>query len=227
MDILSQIIKSDVFSNPEIVDQILTMLAAGHETTSSALTWVAYLLSTHPEAQRRLREEIRGNISSLDDEIDHQLIDSLPYLNAVCNETLRLYPTVPITVRAAIRDTMIGDVPVAKGTTLLLCPWAINRSRQFWGDDAEQFLPDRWMQKGTGKTGGARTNYANITFLHGSRSCVGRDFAQGELKCLVAALIGRYQLELDMPEHRVFPAGVITTKPKNGMYLKLTTIDGW
>ena len=226
-DILSQIVGSNVFSDQEIVFQILTMLAAGHETTSSALTWVAYLLSVNKPMQDRLREEIRGAIGSLGDEIDYQVVDALPYLNAVCNETLRLYPTVPITVRESIKDTFLGSQPVEKGTTLLLCPWAINRSPQFWGTTAEQFDPERWMGKGNGNTGGASTNYAVITFLHGSRSCIGQNFAQSELKCLVAAFIGRYDVTLDMPESDVFPAGVVTTKPKNGMYLKCRAVAGW
>jgi len=227
-DILTQIVKSDVFNDQEITDQILTMLAAGHETTSSALTWVAYLLAVNQPMQDRLREEIRATIPSLkDDEVDKEAIESMPYLNAVCNETLRLYPTVPITVRQSIRDTFLCDQPIAKDTTLLLSPWAINRSKQFWGSDAESFNPERWMQKGTANTGGASTNYAAITFLHGSRSCIGRDFAQAEMKCLTASFFGRYRVKLDMKESDVFPAGVITTKPKNGMYLKLQIVDGW
>jgi cytochrome P450 len=226
-DILTQVVKANVFSDQEIVDQILTMLAAGHETTSSALTWVAYLLAINQPMQDRLREEIRATIPTLVSDVDHTIIESMPYLNAVCKETIRLYPTVPITVRESIRDTFIGSQPVTKGTTLLLCPWAINRSKQHWGDDAEAFNPERWMAKGTANTGGASTNYAVITFLHGTRSCVGRDFAEAEIKCLVASFFGRYRVRLNMPESDVFPAGVITTKPKNGMHLKLETVEGW
>ena len=108
-----------------MVDQMLTFLAAGHETTSSALTWVAYLLAVNKDVQDRLREEIRSHITSLEEDVDHEVIDAMPYLNAVCNETLRLYPTVPITVRQAIHDTTIGTVPIHKGTTLVLSPWAM------------------------------------------------------------------------------------------------------
>lgn len=226
-DILSQIIRSKQFTDKEVADQVLTMLAAGHETTSSAMTWVAYLLATHPDVQRRLQEEIRSKISNLNEPITQSIIDSMPYLNAVCNETLRLYPTVPITIREAIRETTLAGYPVRTGTTLMLVPWAINRSPQLWGADSEQFNPERWMKEGHANTGGASSNYSVITFLHGPRSCIGQGFARQEMKCLVAAFFGRYQIELDMKESDIFPAGVVTTKPKNGMHIKINPVPGW
>jgi hypothetical protein len=95
-----------------------------HETTSSAFTWVTYLLATHPDIQTRLREEIRQNLpSNPGPEVDlAAVLESLPLLNAVCNETLRLYPTVPITIRDVVRDTSIIGQFVPKGTQVLLVP---------------------------------------------------------------------------------------------------------
>ena len=198
-----------------------------HETTSSAMTWVAYLLSVNPKVQERLRREIRDAIPNLETDITSAQTDSLPYLNAVCNETLRLYPTVPITSRESIVDTMLGDQAIPKGTPLMIVPWAINRSPQHWGPNAEVFDPERWMKEGTANTGGAASNYAAITFLHGPRSCIGQAFARSEMKCLVATFFGRFRVELAMPEKDVWPAGVITTKAANGMHIRLEPVDGW
>lgn len=124
LDILSVLIKSNNFSDQQLVDQMLTFLAAGHETTSSAFTWVTYLLAAHPDIQTRLREEIRQALpSNPGPEVDlAAILESLPLLNGVCNETLRLYPTVPVTIRDTIRDTTILDQYVPKGTQILLVP---------------------------------------------------------------------------------------------------------
>ena len=154
-------------------------------------------------------------------------IEALPILNAIINETLRLYPTVPITIRRSIRPTTLGTQPIPENTVVLLVPWAINRSTSMWGPDAEKFMPERWLQEGTANTGGATSNYAQITFLHGPRSCIGTGFAKAEFKCILAAVAGRYEIVMARPEEKVWPAGVITTKPVNGMHLHMRKLDGW
>ena len=110
---------------------------------------------------------------------------------------------------------------------MLLVPWAINRSKHLWGEEAEKFLPGRWLQPGTANTGGAKSNYAQITFLHGPRSCIGMGFAKSEFKCLLAAVAGSFELKMADPNEKVWPAGVITTKPVHGMHLKMKKIEGW
>ena len=206
-----------------------------HETTSSAFTWTTYLLAKHPEFQTRLREEIRANIPSpstqLDPDIDlSSILESLPLLNGLSNEVLRLYPTVPVTLRIAVRPTTIGTQQIPEGTRVYLAPWAVNRSTKIWGPDAEQFVPERWIDTETGKpnnTGGVRNNYCNLTFLHGPRSCIGEKFAKSELRVLIAVFCGRFQVEMADPLEVPEPAGAITTKPKNGMHLKMRVLDGW
>lgn len=158
------------------------------------------------------------------------LLESLPLLNAVCNETIRLYPTVPLTIRDAFRDTTIMDQFVPKGTSVHLIPWATNRNPHFWGPDAGEFKPERWIDADTGKpnnTGGSSSNYNTLTFLHGPRSCIGQGFAKAELRCLVAAFVGAFEMELANPKEVCIPHGVITTKPKNGMNLRLKVAQSW
>lgn len=154
----------------------------------------------------------------------------MPYLNAVCNETTRLYPTVPVTLRDAVRDTDICGQRVPKGTQVLLVPWAINRSPALWGPDAERFRPERWIdnddddeqgRRRANNHGGASSNYCQLTFLHGPRSCIGQKFAQAELRALVAAFVSRFEWTLAMDEKDVIPAGVVTTKPMHGMRLRI------
>ncbi|KAL1875983.1 hypothetical protein Plec18167_005244 [Paecilomyces lecythidis] len=232
-DILGTMMLGGDFSDTELVDQMLTFLAAGHETTASALTWACYLLTLYPDVQQRLRDEIRQKIPSAETEITYADLESLPLLNGVCQEVLRLYPTVPATVRESIRDTTVAGKRVPKGTTLILCPYAINRAPIFWGDNAEEFVPERWIDTDKNgnlvpnNNGGASTNFAQITFLHGPRACIGKDFARAELRCAVAGVVGRFAFEMQDPNQEIHIAGAVTTKPVEGMNLAMRRVEGW
>lgn len=232
-DILGTMMLGGDFSDDELVDQMLTFLAAGHETTASAFTWACYLLTQHPDTQDRLRAEIRAHIPSGNHPITWSDLETLPLLNGVCQEVLRLYPTVPVTLREAIRDTTVAGTHIPKGTRIILCPYAINRSPEFWGADGEAFRPERWIdtdkngQPVVNHTGGASTNFAQITFLHGQRSCIGKDFARAELRCALAGVVGRFRFEMQDPKQEIHIAGAVTTKPVEGMHLRMARVDEW
>jgi len=206
-----------------------------HETSSSAFTWVTYLLAKHPEVQTRLREEIRANLpppsAGSDPKCDlADIFEFLPYLNAVCSETLRLYPTVPVTLRVAVKSSSIGSQIIPAGTRIYIAPWAINRLPELWGSDAADFVPERWIDKESGRannSGGALSNFSNLTFLHGPRSCIGEKFAKSEMKALIAVFCGTFAMSMADVDEVPIPYGAITTKPKNGMRLRLQVLDGW
>lgn len=251
VDILSVLLRKEEIDDDGLVNQMLTFLAAGmsstcpheqspdmkltstgHETTSSALTWCTYLLSANSSIQDKLRAELAASsLASSPDSITAETIDSLPYLSAVCAETLRFYPTVPITARTTVRTTRILDQAIPKGTEILISPWAINRHPELWGPDADTFNPDRWLGSASsgektsdiGTRDGERgmNSYEFITFLHGPRSCIGQGFARSELKCLLAALVLRFKMELAVPGEVPVPSGAVTIKPRDGMRLRL------
>jgi cytochrome P450 len=228
-DILSMALKSGGFSDENLVDQMMTFLAAGHETSTMALTWAIYLLCKHRDVQTRLRKEIHASLPSLDSPVTSREIDNLPYLHAVCNEVLRYYPPVAITLREAACDTVITGVAVPKGTRVMLVPHAINRNEELWGPDADKFIPERWLQAGF--NGGAPTNYAFLTFIHGPRSCIGQSFARGEFSCLLAAWIGRFEFELQdgrlFDERNLKIQGQMTSRLVDGLYVKTKVVEGW
>ncbi|TVY55472.1 Cytochrome P450 monooxygenase FUM15 [Lachnellula suecica] len=244
-DILSNIIKSKAFTDDEVVDQMLTILGAGvsslhtqgnsadmlqHETTAGAITWTCYLLAQNPQIQAKLRGEIHACIPSSKSSISYDILENMPYLNGVCEELLRLYPSAPATMRRAVRQTTIADVIVPKGTTVVIPIYAINRNPRFWGPDADEMVPERWIDSATArpnKHGGSSSNYCESTFLHGQRSCIGRDFAKAELRCAVAGIFGRFVVEMVDPDQAITISGLITTKPREGMHLKLKTIEDW
>ncbi|KAF5269047.1 hypothetical protein FOXYS1_42 [Fusarium oxysporum] len=241
-DILTVALLNGGFTDEELIDQLMTFLAAGHETTATALTWAIYILCKQPEAQTRLREEIRRHFpnpkSSPRSERPRsitfqQVIDfKLPYLNAVCLEVLRYFAPIPLTMREATCDTTILQTIVPAGTRIILAPRVTNRDSALWGPDANNFNPDRWLspKNGNGEaaehskfnpgnqkrdsTGDssaapqgtkeevrgrteARSNYADLTFLHGPRSCIGQSFARVEFAILLATLIANFEFQIE------------------------------
>lgn len=224
VDILSVAMQSGGFTDEDLVNQLMTFLAAGHETTASAMSWAVYLLCKHPDTQTKLRAEVREKLD-LKGEISSTDIDGLPYLNAVLNETMRLFPPVPLTLREAAHDTTIQGAFIPAGTTVIICPWAVNTSKALWGNDAQKFNPDRWLGAGRANTGGAESNYAVTTFLHGPRSCIGKDFAKAEFACLIAALVGRFEIGWDGEEWELQIQGGITARPKGGLNVRIRDLD--
>lgn len=229
VDIISVALESAGFSDDNLVDQMMTFMAAGHETTATASIWMTYLLCQHKDVQTRLRNEIRNSLPPIDDPtttVTADMLDRLPYLHAVCNEVLRIYPPVPLTLRIAARDTSIVGQFVPKGTTVILAPWAINTSKELWGPDAADFNPERWMGPGRANTGGAASNYSFMTFLHGPRSCIGSSFAKAEFACLVAGMVGRFEMEWASDQPMEIQGG-ITAKPKGRVDVRLSVLEGW
>lgn len=223
-DILSVALDSGGFSDEELVNQMMTFLAAGHETTASALTWAVYMLCRHPDIETRLQEEVQERLGTDDVgemAITPDLIDNCSYLQAFCQEVFRLYPPVSVTVREAVVDTMIAGVPISKGTTIILAPWAINTSTALWGDDAQEFRPERWMDSNI--EGGS--NFRFLTFLHGPRSCIGQKFAVAEFACLVACWVAAFESRLVDESKEVEIVGGITMKPKDGLWVRVKEVE--
>ncbi|KAI4180524.1 MAG: hypothetical protein L6R41_007191 [Letrouitia leprolyta] len=230
-DLLSVTLSAGHFSDLDLVNQLMTFLLAGHETTASAFSWAICMLCKHPDMQTRLREEVRAGVPdprSSDSSISASQVDRLPYLNAVCNEILRVYPPIPITVRVAGCDTSIIGYHIPKGTAIFISPWATNANKELWGEDAEVFNPERWMdEKGNGNnSGGADTNYSFLTFLHGPRSCIGQGFARGELLCLVAAWVGCFETSFEVAGTKVEVRNGLASRPAD-LSVRVKVLESW
>ncbi|KAL2870606.1 cytochrome P450 [Aspergillus lucknowensis] len=217
-----------------LVEQLLTIIAAGHETSASAFTWACSMLARNPRVQERLRAELLQVIPSLftgDPTFDTiaVMLENLPYLTAVCNEVLRFIPPVPLIRRISIIPTTILGHAIPAGTQVLLCPYAINRNPGLWGPDAEEFKPERWISPETGKAnndGGMGSNFANLTFSHGPRSCIGQNFAKAELRTLVAVFVSRFRFALAQPDENIVPVGIISVRPRDGLHLRIERVEG-
>lgn len=229
--LLSIAIASGGFTDEGLVDQLMTFLVAGHETTASALSWCIAMLCKHPEMQAKLRAEIRSGLPNPRTtiySIAANEFDTLPYLNAVCNETLRLFPPAPLTVRVATKDTTLLDHFIPRGTHVYIPPWAVNASRELWGEDALEWNPERWIgDMSSNNSGGATSNYAFLTFLQGERRCIGEGFARGETKVLLAALVSTFEMEFAEGGWSGEIKNGMTAKPKDLMVRLKVVDEGW
>ncbi|KAH6715842.1 cytochrome P450 monooxygenase-like protein [Leptodontidium sp. MPI-SDFR-AT-0119] len=235
LDILSVALETELFTEENLTDQVMTFFAAGHVTTSAALIWAIYILCVHPEMQTKLRKEIRENLPGIDEDtnISSQQIDHMQYLNAICNEVLRCYPPVPFTPRIAVRNTSICGHKIPSGTNVMLSAIAVHKSNKLWAN-AGEFNPNRWIpseKNPHSANGGSPSNYSYMPFLHGPRNCIGMGFAKGEFACLLAGWIGRFEFSLaderHMDENRMKRKGTMTARPTDGLLVKVKIVNGW
>ncbi|KAH7907168.1 cytochrome P450 [Hygrophoropsis aurantiaca] len=209
--------------------QMRLLLLAGYETTSTILTWALINLSQNPEKQARLREELL-QFSNTDPTWD-QLNSSLPYLDAVVHEVLRLHPPVREWTRIAAEDDVIplgepiqtasgklvDHISVAKGAMVSIPMLSINRSEAFWGADAKEFKPERWLDEAgiTGKAKELQGHRHLLTFVDGARTCLGKGFALAEIKAVLSVLIRNFAFELrDGPDTKVELTRGVLSRPK-------------
>ena len=175
-------------SDAELRDTMLTFLFAGHETTSLALTYTAYLLAEHPDVQRRLAAELDDALGG--DPPDVLDLPSLDLLDSVCRESLRLYPPAYVVFRETREPVDLGGYRVPADTKLTLPQFKIHRDER-WFDDPDAFRPDRW----TDEFEAALPDYAYFPFGGGPRHCIGMRFARMELKLVLATLLRRVRFE--------------------------------
>jgi cytochrome P450 len=226
-DILSVLLKSGEYDTPEgneiARDHLMTVLAAGHETTASLLQWALFQLTRDPQDQKLLRDEIRGTFPhGLPESISYEQLEGLRHLRNFFTETTRFYPPVSVSIRKAGEDTILAGEFIPKGTALVFAPLALNRNPQVWGEDSDEFKPSRW------EGGNAmESNYNLLTFLAGPRSCIGKDFAKLEFKALLVALIARFEFEATADHSKMDSGSGITLKPKGGLKLWVREVEGW
>ncbi|KAJ7073281.1 cytochrome P450 [Mycena belliarum] len=213
--------RTDAMTDTAMVDQVLTFLAAGHETTASGLSWTLWLLANDPESQRKLREEVTP-IYGLDPRPDYRTLKSLIWLDCVVNESLRVLPPVPLTLRAAQKSDFVQGVLVPKGTVITIPIRAINTWKEIWGEDAEEFRPARWLDlpKAYNPT------FSQFSFIAGPHACIGKTMAISEMKAVLFALIANFEFAPAYVGQIAHPASAITMKPEDSMPLRVTRVTG-
>ncbi|WP_135855339.1 cytochrome P450 [Halorussus salinus] len=195
----------------EIRDEVMTMLLAGHDTTALTLTYTWYLLSQHPEAERRVHDEIDdvlgGDAPTMED------VGNLDYVEQVVDEAMRLYPPVYTMFREAKEPVELGGYRVPEESAIMLSQWAMHRSERYW-DDPDAFDPDRWSRDAD------RPRFAYFPFGGGPRHCIGKHLAKLEAKLILARTAQQYRLEYARDaEPELWPT--LTMHPRDGMPMRV------
>lgn len=205
-------------TDAQLRDEVVTLFAAGHETTAQALTWVFYLLDQHPDEDAMLHDEVVRLLGDRRPGFDD--MHALQRTRMVFDETLRLYPPAFSISRFAEKaDRLGGDGPeglsVPKGAYITLSPYITHRNPKLWSDP-EIFNPERFVDEKVH----VRHKHAYFPFGGGNRICIGSGFAQTEGRLAIAMIARKYRLRLK-PGHPVQPQGIVTLRPRFGMKMSI------
>ena len=192
-----------------VIDNLLTFLAAGHETTARSLAWTLYLLSRDPASLARLEAEV--DAAPLDTTEPADWSRCLPFTEAVLKESLRLYPSAPMLARTSKEWDLVTGLPVPAGTDVLVSTWLLHRQRDIW-DQPDAFVPDRFL----GDAASAIPRDAYLPFGLGPRVCIGARFAMMEMVIVMASLARRLRLDF-AGERDPVPVMRITLQPDTDM----------
>jgi cytochrome P450 len=198
----------------EIRDQVMTLMFAGHDTSTSTLTFLVYELARNPRVLARLQAE-QDEVLGGEAPTPEQLHGALPYLDMVLDETLRLYPPAWIGPRRAVRDFEFGGYQVPAGAHVNYCSWASHRLPEVFAEP-EAFIPERF----TRERKAALPRGAYVPFGAGSRICIGKRFGQTEVKLVATMLLQRLRLEL-LPGRTMTIRQMPTLSPDGGLQMRV------
>lgn len=218
-DILSLLVDvrgegGEAFSDREVRDQVMTLMFAGHDTSTSTLTFMLYELARHPDVLARLVEErdrVLGDAAPTSEQLEREL----PYLEMVLDEVLRLYPPAWIGPRRAVCDFEFGGWAVPRGAYVNYCSWASHRIPEVF-PEPEAFIPERF----TRERKAALPRGAYVPFGGGQRICIGKRFGQTEVKLVATMLLRRLRCDA-LPGRTMTVRQMPTLSPKGGLPMRI------
>jgi cytochrome P450 len=199
-------------NDQQVRDEISGIYGAGHETTALALTWAWHILNKYPEVLAKLRAEV----DALDHAVQADDLSKLPYTLAVMEETLRLFPPVPVTFRIAFERTELGSALIPQGNLVAISIRNIHRHPGYWPEPLE-FRPERFLPENKASL----NRNAYIPFLTGPHMCIGNHFALMEGQLLLAMMVQKYDVT-ESPKQSDEGKMAITLRPKNGLPVRIT-----
>lgn len=200
----------------ELRDQLVSLLLLGYETTAAALAWAFYLIHSSPQVHKKLTQEL----DTLGEEPDPEAIARLPYLTAVCQETLRIYPIALICTPRMVKDAVqLAGFNFEAGTVLVPCIYLAHQRPETY-PQPEQFEPERFLQQ-------KFSTYEHLPFGGGSRGCIGMAFSMYEMKLVLATILSRFGLALKdkRPVHPV-RRGITIVPSSSGVQMVVTGCRG-
>lgn len=205
---------NESMTDPQLRDEVMTFMLAGHETTALALTWTWYLLAEHPETAEKVRIECREVVGNRLPEM--QDLEQLSYTRMVFQEAMRLYPPLPFIARSALKADQLSGYDIPQNATVLMSQFLTHRHPAFW-ENPERFNPERFTPEAMHQ----RPHLCYFPFGGGQRMCIGADFATMEALLFLCLAIQRYQLERVSAEP-VELLEQVTLRPKGGLPMRIT-----
>lgn len=203
----------EILSAGQIRNELIMLFLAGHETTANTLAWTWYLVSQRADVEERLHQEIAQVLG--DRPPAYEDLPKLIYTRAILDESMRLYPPVPILSRQANADDTIRNRKIPAGSIMLVVPWLLHRHKLYW-EKPDHFMPERFLPDATPK----HDPYSYLPFSAGPRSCLGKSFSLIEATLCIATLAQRYRLRLPQG-YPVSHDCRLTLRPKNNLPMRL------
>lgn len=201
----------------QLVDEVLTLIVAGHETTAASLNWVWYLLATHPEQFRQLGDSLtRYDVDSVP---GWETLQQWQAVTRVIREALRLYPPGWLYTRRALQDDRFGDYRMAAGTDVFICSWLLHRHPGYW-EAPQDFRPERFTPEQEAR----RHRYAWLPFSAGPRHCIGETFAMTEMLIHVAVIAAQLR-PVPLDSRAVALETGVNLRPRDPLYLQFEVRD--
>ncbi|WP_424810873.1 cytochrome P450 [Roseococcus sp. YIM B11640] len=194
-------------------NEAITLFMAGHETTANTLAWAWFLLSEATWAEERMLAELDSVLGGR--EATYEDLDKLPYTRAVVEETLRLYPPVPVLARRASEDTEVAGLQIPRGAVVGASPWLVHRHERHW-EAPDEFRPERFLPEAT-----PPAKYTYLPFSLGPRVCTGQHFGLYEAMICLATLAQRFRLRCP-PGKTAYPVCRLTLRPGETLPMVLT-----
>ena len=190
----------------ELRDELMTLMLAGHETTATAIAWSLYWVHRYPQ----IKDKLRAEIASLGTDPDPMELATLPFLDAVCKETLRIYPVAMLTFpRTVLEPTELLGYQLEPGQVLMGCIYLLHQREDIYPEH-HKFKPERFLER-------EFNSYEFFPFGGGKRRCIGEALANLELKLVLATIITKYELELESDRPEVPARRGVTLAPKTGV----------
>lgn len=196
-----------------------------YATNAAALIWAIYELAIHPDMQTRLREEIRSVLGSSKTPVTSTEMDAMKYLHCFVMENARMYPSISTSWRETKRTIDIQGTTIPAHTPIVIANYAINHSKAYWGEDADEFIPERWTA-GRRKPG-VEHNGGFQTYAVGPKSCIGKEYSLRAIKTVLIALVGTFEFNYDGPDPMENLVPGLTMRPRGGLTVEVKMASPW
>ena len=201
-------------SDAQVLSESMQLLVAGHETSSNALSWLLYLLSSRPDCLERLRQEFDSVLGGAP--LCYSDVPKCEFASQVIQEALRLYPPFWMIDRMAVREDRVGELVIPRGSTVIVFVYGAHHAPHYWRDP-ESFNPERFAPANEKQ----QTPFTYLPFGGGPRGCIGGNYAMLQILMIVSTLLERYDFQLS-PGQTIEPRAMVILRPKHGIRMTFT-----